>query len=79
MASLSAFIRRSEALRLYRDILRALKDVECSTQRVELREYARSSFNNLRGVPSTQAGYHITEGRRELEHVLTTLRLAQGR
>ncbi|XP_070568280.1 LYR motif-containing protein 2-like [Ptychodera flava] len=47
--SLTQFMLRQQSLRLYRDILRALREVQNEEHRKELKEWARSEFKQNKG------------------------------
>lgn len=50
------FVSRSKVLKLYRDILRALRRLDDVGQQQQLREWARSEFEQLKGEKD-QANY----------------------
>ncbi len=75
--SLKAFIRRAQVLSLYRSVWRKTKPLE-ATQRMEIRQHARQSFEATRHVSDLQqVSYLITEGKRQIEWVETSINMAR--
>ncbi|XP_041351986.1 LYR motif-containing protein 2-like [Gigantopelta aegis] len=76
--SLKRFIRRSEVLKLYRDILRTLKQVSNEEYRQELKKWARRDFENSRHQDDEEAiKMLLTKGRMQLKELTRTLQLSR--
>ncbi|XP_062510519.1 LYR motif-containing protein 2-like [Corticium candelabrum] len=72
--NLREFLTRSEALKLYRDILRALRRVDSVSDRQQLTEWARSEYQQARHERDQESiQMHLTRGRAQLKSLEETL------
>ena len=75
--TLKHFLRRRDALSLYRDVLRISKRTD-QQQAGEIKHFARNSFELKRTVSDTQEiSYLLTQGRRQLEQLETMLNMTK--
>ena len=71
--SLRSFMRRRDALQLYRDVVRAARVVPDQALRRETLEFARSQFDLLRSVSDPKhAAWLIAEGKTQLNNWLNS-------
>ncbi|KAK7488981.1 hypothetical protein BaRGS_00019785 [Batillaria attramentaria] len=74
--SATAFILRSEVLRLYRDMLRTIKRIPSQQQREELQTWVRTDFeNNKHHTDEEVIRMMITKGRISLKELEQTVNL----
>ncbi|XP_064489053.1 LYR motif-containing protein 2-like [Ornithodoros turicata] len=76
--SLKRFILRQQTLKLYRDILRAVREVPDEAQRKELQMWARHDFEANRNLKDEDfIKMQIARGRLALKELLSTLHLSK--
>jgi hypothetical protein len=75
--SLREFMRQRDALRLFRDALRATRSMEPAT-RAETRRYVRHCFETSRHVTDGRAvAYLLAEGRMQLDNMLNSFNMTK--
>lgn len=76
--TLRQFLIRAEVLKLYRQILRTLKNVQDSGQKKELLEWARHDFrSNAKLTDEAAIKMMITYGKRTLKEVGSAINLSK--
>ncbi|XP_071051666.1 LYR motif-containing protein 2 [Onthophagus taurus] len=76
--NLKQFMLRQQVLRLYRRILRTIKEVPDKTHQKELLDWARSDFkNNSHHTDEVTIKMMITYGERSLKELESSLALAK--
>ncbi|KAM6406985.1 LYR motif-containing protein 2 [Pluvialis apricaria] len=77
--NLKQFLRRQQVLRLYRDILRALRRVPAEADRRYLKDWAREEFRRNKDATEEDAiRMMITQGNMQLRELQRTLKLANS-
>lgn len=71
------FILRKDVLKLYRDILRAIRKVPNELDRKDLKQWARDDFKKYKKIDDEEAiRMMLTKGRMTLDELKTSLSLA---
>ncbi|XP_050704199.1 LYR motif-containing protein 2-like [Eriocheir sinensis] len=79
MMSLKRFMLRTEAIKLYRNILRQLQHLPDKTQRKEIQEWARQDFEAHRHHEEEEVIKRlIMQGKQQLEELEKTIKRANG-
>ncbi|MPC16803.1 LYR motif-containing protein 2-like isoform X2 [Portunus trituberculatus] len=77
--SLKRFMLRTEAIKLYRNILRQLQHLPDKTQRAEIKEWARHDFEAHRHHEDEETIKRlIMQGKQQLEELERTIKRANG-
>ncbi|NXN48167.1 LYRM2 protein, partial [Rhinoptilus africanus] len=77
--SLRQFLRRQQVLQLYRQLLRAIRQVPAEADRRYLQEWAREEFRRNKGATEEDAiRMMITQGNRQLQELQRALKLAKS-
>ncbi|XP_045625354.1 LYR motif-containing protein 2 [Procambarus clarkii] len=77
--SLKRFMLRTEAIRLYRNILRQLQHLPDKSQRKEIRDWTRADFETHRHHEDEEVIKRlIMQGRKQLEELEKSIRLAKS-
>ncbi|CAF0779061.1 unnamed protein product [Adineta ricciae] len=75
--SLKHFIVRSQALALYRDVMRTVMKIEDQDYRKEIREWARSEFHRNRSLRDLgEIRTQVALGRRSLNELKLAMQMA---
>ncbi|NXG14564.1 LYRM2 protein, partial [Grallaria varia] len=77
--TLRQFLRRQQVLQLYRNILRAIREVPAEQDRRCLKEWAREEFKRNKDATEEDAiRMMITQGNMQLQELQRTLKLAKS-
>ncbi|NXU31175.1 LYRM2 protein, partial [Thalassarche chlororhynchos] len=75
----SQFLRRQQVLRLYRKILRAIREVPAEADRHYLKDWTREEFRRNKDATEEDAiRMMITQGNMQLQELQRTLKLAKS-
>ncbi|XP_062428748.1 LYR motif-containing protein 2 [Rhea pennata] len=77
--TLKQFLRRQQVLQLYRNMLRAVREVPAEADRRYLREWVREEFRRNKGAAEEDAiRMMIAQGNRQLQELQRALKLAKS-
>ncbi|XP_071520966.1 LYR motif-containing protein 2 [Panulirus ornatus] len=77
--SLKRFMLRTEAIKLYRNILRQLQHLPDKSQQKEIREWARADFETHRHHEDEEViKVLIMQGKKQLEELEKTIKIAKS-
>jgi len=77
MPSLKTFMLRAEVMKLYRSVIRMSRHLD-QNQRLEVRDFARNSFDSRRHITDETAIRHLlTDGRRQLDQFETAIGMSR--
>ncbi|NXY70241.1 LYRM2 protein, partial [Glareola pratincola] len=77
--SLKQFLRRQQVLQLYRQLLRAIRQVPAEADRRYLKDWAREEFRRNKDATEEDAiRMMITQGNMQLRELQRTLKLAKS-
>ncbi|XP_022654957.1 LYR motif-containing protein 2-like isoform X1 [Varroa jacobsoni] len=77
-ATFTQFMLRQQSLKLYRDILRSLRQLDNKDQAKEIRQWARQDFESCRHLQDPEAiKMHLARGKLALKELHASLQLAK--
>jgi len=78
--TLKQFIKRTEVLKAYKDLLRAINNIEDKSDRSYMKKWARDEFQSKKNIPNTDEesiNYHLQLAQKWLKQLTVSQNMSK--